>query len=65
MGCHDYTGTIVLPSMPPDPDLLHVGPPLGKLLSKVRLLPAELQFQIMSLLKGTMVASLLQAKILV
>ncbi|KAL2272690.1 hypothetical protein FJTKL_06243 [Diaporthe vaccinii] len=62
VGCHDQPGTIVLPSMPPDPDLLHVGTPLGELLSKVRLLPAELQFQIISLLKGTMVASLLQAK---
>lgn len=62
VGCHDYPDTIVLPSIPPDPELLHVGTPLGDLLSKVRLLPAELQFQIVSLLKGTMVASLLQTK---
>lgn len=62
VGCHDYQSKTVLPSIPPDPDLLHVGTPLAVLLSKVRLLPTELQFQIMGLLKGSMVASLLQTK---
>lgn len=61
-GYHDYPGAIVLPSMPPNPDLLHSGTPLGEILSKVCLLPSELQFQIMSLLKDTMVASLLHTK---
>lgn len=62
VGCHDYPGRIVLPSMPPHTDQLRGGTPLGELLSKVCLLPAELQFQIMGLLKGTMVACLLQTK---
>lgn len=59
---HDNLDTIVLPSMPPDPEFFNAGTPLGELLSKVRVLPAELQIQIISLLKGTMVASLLQTK---
>lgn len=62
VGCQEYPGRIVLPSMLPHTDLLRGGTPLGELLSKICLLPAELQFQIMGLLKGTMVASLLQTK---
>lgn len=61
----DYSlgrGAGAVPSMPPEPDFFHAGTPLGGILSKVRLLPAELQFQIVTLLEGTMVASLLQAK---
>lgn len=65
VGCYDHPGTNILPPVPSDPGLLHVGTPLGDLLSKVRLLPAELQFQIMSLLKDTLVASLLQTKMFV
>lgn len=61
-GYHDYPGKIVLPSMPPHTALLRRGTPLGELLSKTCLLPAELQFQIIGLLKGTLIASLLQTK---
>lgn len=62
VGCDDYQSRTVLPPMPPDPDQLQRGTSLGGLLSKVRFLPTEIQFQIMGLVKGTMVASLLQAK---
>lgn len=58
MSCYDYPGRTVLPSM----DLLRSGTPVGRLLSKVSCLPAEIQFQIMGLLKGTMVASLIQTE---
>lgn len=61
-GYHDYPGRIVLPSMPPHNELLRRGTPLGELFLKICLLPVELQIQIMGLLKGTMVASLLQTK---
>lgn len=63
VGCHDYTGTAVVLSLPTtNADLLQGGTPLEEILVKVRHLPAVLQLQIMSLLKGTMVTSLLQAK---
>lgn len=63
--CHDDPGIPVLASLSPDSGLFHAGTPLANLLSKVRTLSTELQFQVMSLLQGTMFASLLQAKIFV
>lgn len=63
--CHDQPGIPIFASLPPDDNLLHADTPLGEILSKARILPSELQFQVMGLLDGTMFASLLQAKILV
>lgn len=58
VGCYEYPGRTVLPSLA----LLRRGTPVGGLLSKVSCLPSELQSQIMGLLKGTMVASMLQTE---
>lgn len=63
--CHDDPVTPILGSVAPDSSLFYEGTPLGSLLARVRTLPTELQFQIMGLLRGTMMASLLQTKIFV
>lgn len=58
--CHEEPVTPILASVPPIEGKLWTR--LGRLLARIRLLPAELQRQIMGHLKGTMFASLLQAK---
>lgn len=64
--CRDDPSTPVLASLDPDDSgLFDADTPLANLLSKVRTLSTELQLQIMSLVKDTMFASLLQTKIFV
>ncbi|KAJ0107604.1 hypothetical protein J7T55_007795 [Diaporthe amygdali] len=59
--CHEDPPTPLPASVASDSSLFHASTTLAKLLSKVRALPPELQLQIMSFLKNTMFASLLQA----
>lgn len=57
-------GIPILASVADDSSLFHASTPLARLLADTRTLPAEIQIQIMDLLKGTLFASLLQAKAL-
>lgn len=59
--CHEDLPTPLPASVASDSSLFYASTTLAKLLSKVRALPPELQLQIMSSLKDTMFASLLQA----
>lgn len=61
--CHEDPITPSLARVPPIEGRLWTR--LARLLIRIRRLPTELQLQIMSYLKGTMFASLLQAKIFV
>ena len=60
--CHEDPITPILGSVPPESSLFRGGTPLGSLLARIRTLPTEIQLQIMSPLRGTMFASLLQTK---
>lgn len=54
----------ILASVADDSSLFRASTPLARLLADIRTLPAEIQIQIMDLLKGTLFASLLQARAL-
>lgn len=54
----------ILASVAEDSSLFHASTPLARLLADIRTLPAEIQIQIMDLVKGTLFASLLQARTL-
>lgn len=60
--CHEDPITPILGSLHPDSSPFSGATPLGSLLARMYILPTELQFQVLGLLRGTMFASLLQTK---